>query len=111
MEQLSNIQKQRKVYTEKNMWLVAFLGGPLSAGYIIAENFKTFIKSPNGNYLFYTRDGGNVEFPLPKALLGKKLKFTTLTKKGPGKEIPHVIADGVFKVKTAPHTPYKVSVL
>jgi len=42
MEQLSNIQKQRKVYTEKNMWLVAFLGGPLSAGYIIAENFKTF---------------------------------------------------------------------
>lgn len=42
MEQLSNNQKQRKIFTEKNMWLVAFLGGPLSAGYIIAENFKTF---------------------------------------------------------------------
>jgi len=42
IEQLNDIQKQRKVYTEKNMWLVAFLGGPLSTGYIIAENFKTF---------------------------------------------------------------------
>jgi hypothetical protein len=42
MEQLPNIQMQRKIYTENSMWLVAFLGGPLSAGYIIAENFKTF---------------------------------------------------------------------
>jgi len=42
IEQLNDTQKQRKIYTEKNMWLVAFLGGPLSAGYIIAENFKTF---------------------------------------------------------------------
>ena len=42
IEQLNDTQKQRKIYTEKNMFLVAFLGGPLSAGYIIAENFKTF---------------------------------------------------------------------
>ena len=42
MEQLQDTQMQRKIFTEKNMWLVAFLGGPLSAGYIIAENFKTF---------------------------------------------------------------------
>ena len=42
IEQLNDTQKQRKIYTEKDMFLVAFLGGPLSAGYIIAENFKTF---------------------------------------------------------------------
>jgi len=40
--QMEELKKQRKIYTEKNLWTVAFLGGPLSAGYVIAENFKTF---------------------------------------------------------------------
>lgn len=31
-----------KIYTEKAIWLGAFLGGPLVAGYFIAENFKVF---------------------------------------------------------------------
>ena len=30
------------VYQEKSVWLAVFLGGPLIAGYIIAENFKAF---------------------------------------------------------------------
>lgn len=31
----------RKIYSIKAIWLGTFLGGPLSAGYLIAENFKT----------------------------------------------------------------------
>jgi len=31
-----------KIYTEKAIWTGTFLGGPLAAGYFIAENFKTF---------------------------------------------------------------------
>jgi len=32
----------RKIYSEKNIWRATFLGGPLVAGYLIAENFKAF---------------------------------------------------------------------
>lgn len=32
----------RKVYKDRAIWLGTFLGGPLAAGYLIAENFKTF---------------------------------------------------------------------
>ncbi len=31
---------QIKLYKDKSMYAVAFFGGPLAAGYIIAENFK-----------------------------------------------------------------------
>ncbi|HEX8041611.1 MAG TPA: hypothetical protein VF490_20830 [Chryseosolibacter sp.] len=31
----------RKIYPMKAIWVGTFLGGPLSAGYLIAENFKT----------------------------------------------------------------------
>lgn len=31
-----------KIYKDKMIWIGAFLGGPLVAGYIIAENFKSF---------------------------------------------------------------------
>lgn len=31
-----------KIYKERAIWVGAFLGGPLVAGYLIAENFKVF---------------------------------------------------------------------
>jgi hypothetical protein len=36
-----------KIYKDKVMYGVAFLGGPLAAGYIIAQNFKAFGKMSN----------------------------------------------------------------
>ncbi|WP_281232565.1 hypothetical protein [Flavobacterium gelatinilyticum] len=33
---------QQKIYSEKAIRVSAFLGGPLAAGYFIAENFKVF---------------------------------------------------------------------
>lgn len=45
MEDILDIEKPTgkvKVYKENSIWLAAFLGGPLVAGYIIAENFKAF---------------------------------------------------------------------
>lgn len=32
----------QKIYSEKNIWRATFLGGPLVAGYLLAENFKVF---------------------------------------------------------------------
>jgi hypothetical protein len=32
----------QKIYSEKNIWRATFLGGPLVAGYLLAENFKAF---------------------------------------------------------------------
>lgn len=31
-----------KVYKDKEVWVAAYLGGPLTAGYLIAENYKAF---------------------------------------------------------------------
>jgi hypothetical protein len=31
-----------KIYEERNIWVGSLLGGPLVAGYMIAENFKRF---------------------------------------------------------------------
>lgn len=43
MEQIKDIQTPtHKIYKDRAVWLGAFLGGPLAAGYIIAENFKAF---------------------------------------------------------------------
>lgn len=42
MEQETKEQgKARKIYTINSIWVGTFLGGPLTAGYLIAENFKT----------------------------------------------------------------------
>lgn len=35
-------QTFKKIYSEKEIWVGTFLGGPLVAGYLIAENFKAF---------------------------------------------------------------------
>lgn len=40
-QQEINQTYQRKVYTTNSIWYATFLGGPLTAGYLIAENFKT----------------------------------------------------------------------
>ena len=43
MEQiLENQPISGKVYKERAIWVGTFLGGPLVAGYLIAENFKVF---------------------------------------------------------------------
>ncbi|WP_316836978.1 hypothetical protein [Pedobacter nutrimenti] len=43
MEQTIDIQKPtEKIYKDRAIWLGTFLGGPLVAGYFIAENFKVF---------------------------------------------------------------------
>lgn len=43
MEQKNNKQeRERKIYSMGSIWAGTFLGGPLTAGYFIAENFKTF---------------------------------------------------------------------
>jgi len=41
-ETLDNQTPTHKIYKDRAVWLVAFLGGPLAAGYIISENFKAF---------------------------------------------------------------------
>jgi hypothetical protein len=76
MEQFSDIQVQRKVYTEKNMLLVAFLGGPLCAGYIMTENFKTFnetekVKATWGIAIAVTALILGALFALPETLVDK----------------------------------------
>ena len=38
---------ERKIYKERAIWLGTFFGGPLAAGYIIAENFKAFDRPDN----------------------------------------------------------------
>src|SRR6185312_10100567 len=45
MENTATVQNSAptyKVYKEKGIWAGSFLGGPLVAGYLIAENFKAF---------------------------------------------------------------------
>lgn len=43
MEQALEIQNgSKKIYKDKAIWVGTFLGGPLVAGYFIAENFKVF---------------------------------------------------------------------
>lgn len=43
MEQILDIQKPTgKIYKDRAIWVGTFLGGPLVAGYLIAENFKAF---------------------------------------------------------------------
>ncbi|MEO9211497.1 MAG: hypothetical protein ABI208_10385, partial [Ginsengibacter sp.] len=32
----------QKIYTVREIWFGTFFGGPLAAGYLIAENFKAF---------------------------------------------------------------------
>jgi H+/Cl- antiporter ClcA len=32
----------KKIYGIKSIWFASFLGGPLTAAYLFAENFKTF---------------------------------------------------------------------
>jgi len=36
-----------KVYRDKTIYVGTFLGGPLVAGYLIAQNFKTFNEQDN----------------------------------------------------------------
>jgi len=43
MEQTLDIEKPtQKIYKDRAIWVGTFLGGPLTAGYLIAENFKAF---------------------------------------------------------------------
>lgn len=43
MEQLFDTDRpSQKIYTDKAIYVATFLGGPLIAGYLIAENFKAF---------------------------------------------------------------------
>ncbi len=43
MEQTLDIERPtRKIYKDRAIWVGTFLGGPLAAGYLIAENFKAF---------------------------------------------------------------------
>jgi hypothetical protein len=42
MEQKIDVQTPKKIYKYKEIWTGTFLGGPLVAGYYIAENFKAF---------------------------------------------------------------------
>ena len=47
MQQLiiDNQTMTKKIYTDRLIWAGTFLGGPLVAGYLIAENFKVFNES------------------------------------------------------------------
>lgn len=43
MEQILDIQSPpQKIYKDRAIWVGTFLGGPLAAGYLIAENFTAF---------------------------------------------------------------------
>jgi hypothetical protein len=41
-EAIDSITPTEKIFKEKAIWVGSFLGGPLTAGYLIAENFKAF---------------------------------------------------------------------
>lgn len=41
-EEEKGTQVKRKAFKEKAIWIGTFLGGPLVAGYLLSENFKTF---------------------------------------------------------------------
>jgi len=43
----NQITSERKIYKASALWLGTFFGGPLAAGYIIAENFKAFNRPDN----------------------------------------------------------------
>jgi len=50
MEQNINIQTPRnKIYKDQSIWIGSLLGGPLAAGYLIAENFKAFNETEKAN--------------------------------------------------------------
>ena len=50
MEQTLEIEKPtQKIYKDRAIWVGTFLGGPLTAGYLIAENFKAFDQSDKAN--------------------------------------------------------------
>jgi uncharacterized membrane protein YbaN (DUF454 family) len=42
MEEQQTLPPTGKIYPEKMIWRATILGGPLVAGYLIAENYKTF---------------------------------------------------------------------
>jgi hypothetical protein len=43
MEETLDIERPtQKIYKDRAIWVGTFLGGPLAAGYLIAENFKAF---------------------------------------------------------------------
>jgi uncharacterized membrane protein len=43
MEHILDIKKStKKIYKDRAIWVGTFIGGPLTAGYLIAENFKAF---------------------------------------------------------------------
>jgi archaellum biogenesis protein FlaJ (TadC family) len=39
---LESVKSSKRIYTFNAIWVGSFLGGPLVAGYLIAENFKAF---------------------------------------------------------------------
>lgn len=45
-EQIDKRQNLNKIYTANAIRVGTFLGGPLAAGYFIAQNFKTLNQSP-----------------------------------------------------------------
>jgi len=49
-QQLLNLQiPKEKIYKDKALWVGTFIGGPLVAGYFIAENFKAFNDTQKAN--------------------------------------------------------------
>ena len=36
------VKSAKRIYTDRVIWVATYLGGPLVAGYLIAENFKAF---------------------------------------------------------------------
>jgi fucose permease len=40
---------KEKIYSDRALWVGSFIGGPLVAGYLIAENFKVFKDAPKAN--------------------------------------------------------------
>lgn len=41
-DQILDFETPHKIYNDKAIWIGTFIGGPLAAGYLIAENFKVF---------------------------------------------------------------------
>ncbi|MCU0437383.1 MAG: hypothetical protein MUC49_05665 [Raineya sp.] len=40
---------KEKIYSDRALWIGSFVGGPLVAGYFLAENFKVFNDSQKAN--------------------------------------------------------------
>jgi hypothetical protein len=80
-EAVEAVKSTKSIYKDNKIWLGAYLGGPLVAGYLIAENFKSFNEISKAKKTWiYTVIGTilifGVTFLIPEDVIEKIPKYT-----------------------------------